>query len=169
MGEMTLTRDEERALRHALMDLPKVCRYHGSDFEQSGMWRGLPNCESCRIPFRARAAWQAFTAAVDRRESADEVAPSARTLFGLKLPEHIHTGRVCDEGKLWCAKHEPQLSSEWTSGLDELRAFLRDHAHPTDAEVDRCHESTDFAHTCRLCQAPPVERQPDTTEEAGRG
>ena len=71
MTDLILTSHEERAVRHALMDLPKVCRYHGSDFEFLGAAAdGTPRCESCRIPWRAQAAWQAYTAALDRRDDA---------------------------------------------------------------------------------------------------
>lgn len=79
MTEIRLTRDEERAIRHALMDLPKVCRFHGDDLERTGMRYGLPNCESCRIPWRAREAWKAYTSALDRRDDAD-----ARAVLGEK-------------------------------------------------------------------------------------
>lgn len=77
MTGLRLTRDEERAIRHALMDLPKTCRFHGDDLERSGMWYGVPNCESCRSPWRARQAWQALTAALDRRDDLDSSAAQA--------------------------------------------------------------------------------------------
>lgn len=69
MPDLTLTAAQERAIRHALMDLPKVCQYHGSDFDRTVVTLyGLPRCESCRIPFRAKAAWDAYTAAIDHRD-----------------------------------------------------------------------------------------------------
>jgi hypothetical protein len=77
--DLRLTRDEERAVRHALMDLPKVCRFHGDDLERSGIRHGLPHCESCRIPWRSRQAWQAYTTAIDRRDDADGNAMWAHT------------------------------------------------------------------------------------------
>lgn len=76
MTDLTLNADEERAIRQALMDLPKECQYHGSDFEKLGMWRTMPRCESCRIPFRAKVAWQAFTAALDRRDDLPRRVPA---------------------------------------------------------------------------------------------
>jgi hypothetical protein len=75
MSDLTLTATEERAVRQALMDLPKVCRYHGSDFEFLGTGvEGAPRCESCRIPWRAQQAWRAYTAAIDRRDDRDQAA-----------------------------------------------------------------------------------------------
>lgn len=77
MIDLTLSRDEERAVRQALMDLPKVCRYHGSDFEKAGTWQGVPRCECCRVPWRAQEAWRAYTAALDRRDDAQQARVEA--------------------------------------------------------------------------------------------
>lgn len=48
-------RDTRRALilaAGALRSAPQSCRYHGQDFNASGMWCGEPRCESCQQPFR---------------------------------------------------------------------------------------------------------------------
>jgi 2-hydroxychromene-2-carboxylate isomerase len=83
MIDLTLTANEERAVRQALTDLPKVCRYHGDDLDRTGMRYGVPNCKSCRIPWRAREAWKAYTAALDRRDDAQQVrVESVRRLAG---------------------------------------------------------------------------------------
>jgi hypothetical protein len=45
----------EAAVLHAaevLKHTPQSCRYHGTEFEKSGMRRGLPKCESCQQPYR---------------------------------------------------------------------------------------------------------------------
>jgi hypothetical protein len=45
----------EAKLEHAALALkhaPQSCQYHGTDFEKTGMWNGLPKCESCRQPYR---------------------------------------------------------------------------------------------------------------------
>ncbi|MFF4600135.1 hypothetical protein [Amycolatopsis sp. NPDC001319] len=99
------------------------------------MWRadGSPSGVAKRDPYRKLARALADGGFLSAADEAREPAPAARTLLGLALPAHIHTGRVGDEGKLWCAKHKPQPHSAWTSDADELRAFLRDHAHAEDA------------------------------------
>ncbi|ANZ35246.1 hypothetical protein BBK82_03310 [Lentzea guizhouensis] len=45
---------EAKLLRAAsvLKHAPKSCQYHGTEFERSGMRRGLPRCESCQQPYR---------------------------------------------------------------------------------------------------------------------
>lgn len=85
MTDLLLTGAEERAIRHALIDLPKVCRFHGDDLEKSGMSHGFPRCESCRIPWRAREAWTAYKAAIDRRDDAVVQEPAV-----VPCPEGYH-------------------------------------------------------------------------------
>lgn len=38
---------------------------------------------------------------------------------------------------------------------------------PTAEEIDRCHESTELGHTCRVCQAPPIDRPAPEKPEPG--
>lgn len=45
-----------RTAREALMAAPQNCRSHGIDFDAAGRDRGLPRCESCRLPWLVTAA-----------------------------------------------------------------------------------------------------------------
>jgi hypothetical protein len=93
--EIHLSAAEERVIRVALTDLPKVCRFHGVELERSGMRGGQPHCESCKVPWRAKQAWAAFTAAVDRRDRAD--AARLADLAALEA-EHGTVVHACPPG-----------------------------------------------------------------------
>lgn len=40
----------------ALSQMPAGCRYHGTNFDQSGWWLGYPACDSCRLPYLVSVA-----------------------------------------------------------------------------------------------------------------
>lgn len=69
--------DQLATIRRALADGPRVCRYHGTNFELSHMAFGLPRCESCRQPYRVAQALAALKqigagrSAVDPEEKTD--------------------------------------------------------------------------------------------------
>ena len=49
-----------RAAREALLRLPQICTYHGSDFGFLGWSQGVPRCDSCRTPWRVKVALDAI-------------------------------------------------------------------------------------------------------------
>lgn len=58
------------AIRDALTHADTTCRFHGTDFERSGMQSGLPRCTSCQQPWRIVRA----LAALDRLDVADPLS-----------------------------------------------------------------------------------------------
>jgi hypothetical protein len=63
----------------ALAEAEQVCRYHGPDFEKSGMRQGLPRCDSCKQPFRVRRALDALAGLDIRSYAPASEAATAET------------------------------------------------------------------------------------------
>ncbi|MFJ1765037.1 hypothetical protein ACIOD2_32250 [Amycolatopsis sp. NPDC088138] len=104
MSEIHLSPAEERAVRVALTDLPKVCRFHGADLERSGMRNGQPRCESCKVPWRARQAWAAFTTAADRRDRADNWRRAELDALEAEHGSVVHACPPGDESDTPCCR-----------------------------------------------------------------
>lgn len=66
---MQVTREEMAAIRRALVEMPKVCKYHGSELTRESMLGGeRPCCDSGKTALFAQTAWRALMSACDRAQ-----------------------------------------------------------------------------------------------------
>lgn len=99
-----------RLVRDALVHAKQQCPYHGSDLERSGMWCGMPRCESCQQPWRVVQALAALKelSAPSYRPTHLDGWPKDGTLPPLV---EVATGRMVSD---------PELEDAWAAFLREV-------------------------------------------------
>jgi hypothetical protein len=79
----------------ALTLADRTCPYHGTDFDRTGMRQGLPNCDSCKQPYRVSKAHAAVSAWMDRITTEREIRIEQRhAVAAVREAESTWTGHV---------------------------------------------------------------------------